>query len=299
MKYKKQLLFLFMLIPVLVLAIATGFNIGPNNTDPAPRKAIPVIDHVVIIVEENRSLASLIGSDKAPYINKIADEGAIATNYRSVTKNPYIALTSAASTNISNSCDPQQAKCQTKVANITDEIEASGRTWKMFAESMPTSCGFKNTSKYAVRHNPFMYYPSISADTGQCSSQIVPYSALKDDLANSTLPNYVFISPNVCNDMHSCSTSKGDKWLSQNVPTILSSSAFTKKNSLLVITWDEGTKTDSKVLTIFLGPAAKSNYLSNEPHTHYSVLKTIEYLWGLKPLTKNDKNALSMEDMLK
>ena len=288
------------LVIVVSVAIVNSFNNNNSTVNDASKlPKPPKVDHIVIIVDENRSLASLSGNSKAPYINKIMKSSAIATNYHAVTKNPYIALTSGSSTNISNSCNPKQTKCQTKVANITDEIESSGRTWKMYAESMPTNCGFKDTNKYAVRHNPFMYYPSISSDSTQCSSQIVPFDSLKTDMQNYNLPNYAFISPNLCNDMHNCSIGTGDSWLAKNVPIILSSTAFTKYNSLLVVTWDEGSKQDNRVLTLFMGSAAKKSFISNETYNHYSILRTIEYLWGLKPLTVNDKNASVMEDMLK
>jgi hypothetical protein len=284
----------------LFLVVMTAMNSSfINSLNLNAINTIQPIDHIVIIVDENKSLSSILNSPKAPYINKIIKSGAIATNYRGITKNPYIALTTGSSTHISNSCNPQITKCQTKVANITDEIESSGRTWKMYAESMPSSCDFKDSKKYTVRHNPFMYFPSISRNNAQCSGQIVPYSKLMSDLDNGTLPNYVFISPNLCNDMHNCPIKTGDTWLSQNVSKILSSSAFTKQNSLLIITWDEGSAKDNKVLTIFLGPAAKIDYTSDEAHNHYSILRMIEYVWNLKPLTKNDSNASNMIEMLK
>jgi acid phosphatase len=169
----------------------------------------------------------------------------------------------------------------------------------MYAESMPTSCDFNNSKKYTVRHNPFLFYPSIGGNTKQCKNQIVSFSDFQSDLDSRSLPNYSFISPNLCNDMHNCGINTGDKWLAKNVPIILSSYAFTKKRSLLIITWDEGSKHDNRVLTIFLGPAAKQGYISHRPYNHYSVLHTVEAAWDLKPLTANDKNALIMSDMLK
>ena len=287
-----------LILVIFVSTVNSKLYYQNNKVYTASLFDIPIIDHVVIIVDENKSLDSLFNNSNAQYINKLIKISAVATNYHAVSKNPYIALTSGSSTNISNSCNPKKYVCQAHVANITDEIENSGRTWKMYAESMPISCDFKDTKKYATRHNPFIYYKSISSDNTQCSSQIVPFSNLKKDIDNSNLPNYSFISPNLCNDMHNCQVSIGDKWLSQNVPKILSSSAFTKQNSLLIITWDEGDRLDSRVLTLFMCSAARKKYISVEPYNHYSILATIEYLWDLNPLTKNDKNASIMRDML-
>ena len=83
------------------------------------------------------------------------------------------------------------------------------------------------------------------------------------------------------------------------VPTILASPAFTTQNSLLVIAWDEGDDNSNTVSTIFAGPAARTAYKSDAAFDHYSLLHTIESLWGLAPLTDNDKNAPVMSDMLK
>jgi phospholipase C len=294
------------LILTIILTLALSFVIySPNliaQSDSSKSDSSLInlgIAHIVIIVDENRSFSGLVNNPSAPYINQLLSQGSYAANYTAVSKNPYIALTSGSLTHIPNSCNPQISKCQTLVANITDEIEASGRTWDMYAESMPKSCDFKNTKQYTVRHNPFLFYPSISGNVKQCKNQIVSYSDLQSDINSKSLPDYVFISPNLCNDMHNCNINTGDKWLSVNVPKILSSYAFTKQRSLLIITWDEGNKHDNRVLTIFLGPAAKQSYISHTPYNHYSILRTVEAVWGLKPLTTNDGNASVMKDMLK
>jgi acid phosphatase len=68
----------------------------------------------------------------------------------------------------------------------------------------------------------------------------VPYTQLATDLGSTaTTPNYLFITPNLIDDMHDGTIAQGDTWLSQNVPTILNSSAFTSQNSVLNIVWDE------------------------------------------------------------
>ena len=294
------------LILTIILVVTLGFvflsqiliALGSMNTQNSSFIRLG-IDHIVIIVDENKSFSSIVNNPNAPYINKLLSQGSYAANYAAVSKNPYIALTSGSLTHIPNSCNPKIQKCQTLVANITDEIEASGRTWDMYAESMPKSCDFKDTKKYTIRHNPFLFYPSIGGNTKQCRNQIVSYDEFLSDINSKALPNYSFISPNLCNDMHNCNINTGDKWLSKNVPIILSSYAFTKQKSLLIITWDEGSKHDNRVLTIFLGPAAKQGYVSFTPYNHYSILKTVEAVWGLKPLTSNDGNALVMNDMLK
>ncbi|MDJ0356829.1 alkaline phosphatase family protein [Paenarthrobacter sp. PH39-S1] len=261
------------------------------------------LKHVVIIVEENKPSSNIIGNAAAPFINKLAADYSLATNYQAVTHPSlpnYLALTSGTNAGITNDCNPPGGDCTARVPALTGEIQQSGRIWKMYAEGMPAPCTPNNSGSYAVKHNPFMYYPSVTDNKATCAAHDVPFSQLGADLKGaSTLPDYAFISPDMCNDMHDCSVQTGDTWLSQQVPQILASPAFTTQNSLLVITWDEGSGANNKVSTIFAGPAAKKVYTSDVAYSHYSLLHTIESSWGLAPLTGNDSNAPIMTDMLR
>ncbi|MCY0903668.1 alkaline phosphatase family protein [Arthrobacter sp. H14-L1] len=275
----------------------------PPVGSPAPVGGTPPgIDHIVIIVEENKPAASILGNAAAPYINKLAAENALATNYQAVSHPSlpnYLALTSGTTAGITDDCSPG-GRCTARVPTIADVIGQSGRTWKMYAESMPAPCTVENSYPYAVKHNPFMYYPSVTDSHDSCAAHVVPLTQLSQDLkAASSLPNYVFISPNLCHDMHDCQVSAGDTWLAHQVPDILTSPAFTTQKSLLVITWDEGQGKDNTVSTIFAGPTARHSYKSPLPYNHYSLLHTVESLWGLASLTDNDKNAPVMRDLLK
>jgi phospholipase C len=288
---------------VLVTGLFTlGLFMAGCNGPPPVAGTPGALDHVVIIVEENKPSQAIIGNSDAPYINKLATDYALAGNYQAVAHPSlpnYLALTSGTNAGITKDCSPG-AQCTAHTASIADRIAQSGRSWKMYAEDMPAPCTAKNSGKYAVRHNPFMYYPGVTDDKASCAAHAVPFTHLAEDLkTTSSLPDYVFISPNMCNDMHDCPVATGDAWLSREVPNILASPAFTTQNSLLVIVWDEGDDNSNKVSTIFAGPAAKKAYKSDAAFDHYSLLHTIESLWGLAPLTDNDKNAPVMSDMLK
>jgi len=99
--------------------------------------------------------------------------------------------------------------------------------------------------------------------------------------------------------MHDCSVADGDAWLKANVPAILASPAFTAQRSLLVVTFDEGDSGDNVVACVFAGPAARAHSVSATPFTHYSLLRTIEEVWGLAPLTGQDAAATAMMAMLR
>jgi phospholipase C len=284
---------------------------SPYFAQPAPHPA-PVapgqpeqpgkggIRHVVVIVLENKAASEILGASEAGYFNQLAAQYALATNYQAIMHPSlpnYLALTSGTNAGITSDCNPRS--CTADVRSIADEITQSGRTWKMYAETMPGPCVARDYGAYAVKHNPFVYYPSVTGDKTSCAAHVVPFDRLEQDLQSaSSLPDYAFISPNMCHDTHNCPISTGDDWLSRQVPRILGSPAFTTQNSLLVVTWDEGSDDDNRVATVFAGPAARKGFASNAAYSHYSLLHTIEEAWGLPPLTDNDRDAPVMRELL-
>ncbi|MDJ0357451.1 alkaline phosphatase family protein [Paenarthrobacter sp. PH39-S1] len=107
----------------------------------------PGIDHIVIIVEENKTAASILSNTAAPYINKLAADNALATNYQAISHPSlpnYLALTSGTTAWITDDCSPG-GRCTARVRTIADAIGQSGRTWKMYAESMPAPCTAENS----------------------------------------------------------------------------------------------------------------------------------------------------------
>ncbi len=258
---------------------------------------------MVIIVDENKTATSVVGNPAAPYLNALAHQYATATQYSAVAHPSlpnYLAMTSGTTAGITTDCNPPGGSCLVTGPNIAQAIDRSGRTWKMYAESMPTACSVGNTNLYAVKHVPFLYFPSVTGNPAYCATHVVPFAQFSADLATPTsLPNYSFISPNLCNDMHDCSVATGDAWLRATVPGILHSPAFTRQRSLLVVTFDEGDGSDNVVACVFAGPAAALHTVSTAPYTHYSLLRTIESEWGLAPMTVNDGSARPMTALLR
>lgn len=276
-------------------------------SSPTPSRASPTspssaIQHIVVIVDENKPAHSVIGDPQAPYLTSLARAGALATAYSAVTHPSlpnYLALTSGTTDGITSDCNPPGGACLITGPNLAQALDRAGRSWRMYAESMPTPCTTANTPLYAVKHNPFLYFPSVTSSAAYCAAHDVPYSDLAGDLASaSTLPAFSFISPNLCNDMHNCSVATGDAWLKANVSAILTSPAFTTQRSLLVVTFDEGDSGDNVVACVFAGPAARAHTVVATPFTHYSLLRTIEEAWGLAPLTGADAGAVVMTGMV-
>ena len=295
----------------MLLAISGWFIFGHAPSPPVPRPTpVPTqnpssrvsLDHIFIIVEENKAYGDVIGSPAAPFINSLASRYALATNYSGITHPSlpnYLALTSGSTDGVTNDCNPPSAGCAVSVKNIADMVENSGRSWKEYAESMPSPCYAFNSGEYVTKHNPFVYYTDILTNQSRCTQHVVPFSQLATDLkTTATTPNFAFITPNLCNDMHDCSVAIGDNWLAKYVPMILQSPAFTTQRSLLAITWDESEGSSGRLPTILAGSAAKTNYQSAQAYDHYALLHTIETQWQLPSLTSNDAHAPTMDEFL-
>src|SRR2546421_4733889 len=257
---------------------------------PTPTPPLPTFSHVFTIVMENEESSSLIGNSAAPYINGLAQSYGLATQYYGVSHPSlpnYLAMTAGSTFGIASDC----TTCWVGATNLADQIEGGGRSWKAYQEGMPSACFVGDSYPYMQKHNPWIYYNDIRTNAARCSAHVVPYTQLATDLANGTVPNYVFITPNMCNDMHDCSIATGDSWLSQQVPAILNSAAY-RSNGVLFITWDEGSTNagcctnaaGGRIATLVISPLGRTGFQSTVQETHYSLLRTIEDSWKLPRL---------------
>ena len=103
--------------------------------------------------------------------------------------------------------------------------------------------------------------------------------------------NFIWLTPNDCNNMHSCSVATGDNYIHGWVPQLLT--AMNGKNALLILTFDEAYTNPPYIYHAFIGPAAKLAYKSTVEYTHYSLAKMIEDVWGGGNLGQNDVSANS------
>jgi hypothetical protein len=178
-------------------------------------------------------------------------------------------------------------------------------------ETMPSPCYLSHsaggTGGYVVRHNPLPYFNDIRTNSARCKADDVPYTKLLSDLASaSTTPNLVWITPNLCDDMHSaCAPSSaitnGDNWLKANLVPIFKSPAWTTQKSTLFLAWDEDTPNTAanSIVSIVVSShgLTPAGMTSNKPYNHYSMLKTVECSWGLAAMAAGDSAASPMRDM--
>lgn len=258
----------------------------------APVSRVPNFEHIAIIMFENKEFGSVIGNPQMPTFNKLAQEYTLLTQHYAI-QHPslpnYIALIGGDTFGIDRNC----SDCFINAPSLPDLIEASGRTWKTYQEDMPEPCFLGDTSLYAQKHNPFVYFDPIRLDAERCIRSIVPLTQLQADIATNALPNFLFIKPNLCNDSHDCELDVTDAWLTDLLTTLKPALDSTGQSYLIVMMFEEGQGDHSccglpegggRVAVVLDSPLVKNGFEDPTPYTHYSLLKTISEAWGLEYL---------------
>src|SRR3954454_13056673 len=226
---------------VAVAACAAG---GPTGevTSALPVRAAPAArSHVVLIVMENKEQGRVIGSRSAAFLNRLARRGGIATQSFGV-RHPslpnYIALVSGSTQGITENC----TGCSANRPNVADQLEAAHRTWGAYLEGLPRPCARPAVAgRYAKKHDPFAYDDKIAASLARCRRR-VPLRRLAGDIRGDRLPDFAFITPDLCNDRHDCSVRIGDRFLARVVPALLSALG---PHGFLLLTYDEEPSDDA------------------------------------------------------
>ncbi|MFZ0179296.1 MAG: alkaline phosphatase family protein, partial [Candidatus Dormiibacterota bacterium] len=282
--------------------------------------------HIMLILEENESYNAIIGSPSAPYIN------GLATTYRSATKwyavqgnspHDYLDLIVGSDLGL-----PSGQPYSTPT--LVDELHTAGIPWRAYMENMPSNCvkgGGSSNGLYDTNHNPFIHFTNYlsSSPAWWCSAAnlssegVVPYSgsnSLVSDLTATNAPDFVFITPNDCDEMHgdtstgspcagasnSALIKAGDNWLSSNIAPVLSSTWF-KRNGIVIITWDEATGDSSgccgltapggHIATIVVSANNKGLGAFTGTGDHYGTLRALEESYGVGPLLGGSSNSVN------
>jgi phosphatidylinositol-3-phosphatase len=250
--------------------------------------------NIMVIVEENQGYSNIIGNSKAPYVNSLANTYASATQWYGLTDNSladYVALISGTTSSFSS-------------PTLVGELATSGISWKAYMEDMPSACYTgPGVGNYEKVHNPFPYFKSITSNPAQCA-RVVPFAGsggFASDLTGNTAPSFMFVVPNVCNDMHStCSSTvskikQGDNWLHANLPTVFGSQWYAN-GGIVIITWDSATTADTSfwntgsgghVPTIVISISATASGPFSSGGNHYGILRGVEEAYGVGLLGKS------------
>jgi phosphatidylinositol-3-phosphatase len=245
---------------------------------------VPAFAHVVVIVFENKESTSVFGNRAAPTFNSYGRRYAKLTRYFGVTHPSlpnYLALVSGSTQGITTNC----TDCVVDAESLADTVEASGRTWKTYAEGLPAP-GFLGpfNGRYAKKHNPFAYFRGIAEDPAR-RARLVPLSQLGPDVRAGTLPSFSLVVPDLCHSMHDCSVGVGDAWLRSQI------GKFVKlPKTVVFVVFDEGKTSVSgggHTAALALGRAVRPGSRFTKVTGHYGILRTIEQAWGLPLLGRS------------
>jgi phosphatidylinositol-3-phosphatase len=299
---------------------------------PADARTVAAVRHVIVIVMENTNAEKAGGAPyiygnmaDAPYINSVLlPAHAHALNYRDpmplgVPSEPHYVWLEAGTNNfpdftfgegIAGDFDPSGLRSTASGDHLTAQMEATnGRvTWMAYQEGIDAKTGAcpVNSSRaahYAAKHNPFVFFKDISGnppskENAYCAAHNRPLAALAKDMARGRVADYVFVTPNLCHDMHDkCGNPSrvrnGDDWLKSELPAMI---GWANGNSgVIFLAWDEGHET-RKLPFLAIGPQVRKGYAGTVSYDHGSIIRTVERIFGL-PLLKTVAGSNDLGDL--
>lgn len=269
---------------------AAGPGPGPASALAAPSGRFPHPSKVAVLALENKSFGQVIGNRKAPYLNHLARQNALATRYYAVSHPSlpnYVALTGGSTGEITRNC----TSCDTPGQNLVGQLDKAGVSWKAYFEGLTSNTRpGAVTSTYNPHYNPFVYHDSVTS-SASARARIIGFNRLHRDLHRGRLPRFSWIAPGVRHDGHNGSLRQSDRYASRLVPKVLHALG---PRGVLYLTWDEGARKDTRgvngakgggrVALIAAGGAARKGATSAVPANHYALLRTIEANFGLPAL---------------
>lgn len=267
---------------------------APRATQLAPSVAAisAPASKVLVIIEENHSYDQMRTGMR--YLAKLSNTYGYATHWTAPahpSEPNYLGIVGGTTFGITDDKAPTAHMALIGSAvSVFDQALNAGRTAATYAESMPTNCHLgdypdraKGVPKYAVRHNPWVYFPSSRA---RCLAHDLPLTPFAKDANSNALPDVGFLIPNLDHDAHDGTLSSADDWLRSTLAPVLASSDFTTGKLVVIVTADEDNKkSGNMVLTSVLSPAVHHKVVTS-PLTHYSLTRYLAQVLGVTPLGK-------------
>jgi hypothetical protein len=237
---------------------------------------------------ENAEYGEALGDPHAGYLRALARRYGVATASYAITHPSlpnYLALTSGSTQGIVSDC----TECGVAATNIVDQLEGARISWAAYLEELPGPCFTgAGSGGYARKHDPFVYYADVAHSPARCA-HLRGFAALGQALRAGTLPAFVWITPNLCDDGHDCAAASWNAFLARTVPPLLHELGA---HGFLVLTWDEGSTNagccraahGGHILTVVAGPDVRAGAREGSPIDHYGVLASVEQALGLAPL---------------
>ena len=272
-----------MLVRIALAALLTALATGQVAAAPwSP-------SHVVVVIEENHSYDQIIGNPDAPFINKLAAEGALFTGSHGVdhpSQPNYLALFSGSTQGTSG--NGAVAGTPLTTPNLGAALTAKGYTFAGYSEGLPEVGSLIRAADgfYARRHNPWSNWQAESPGPNQLSARAnQPFKNFPSNF--DRLPTVAFVVPDLSHDQHGGRLASdrtmiriSDEWLKRNIGDYATWAVT--HNSLLIVTWDEddGDTTVNHIPTIMVGAQVKPGKY-DQRIDHHSVLRMIEDFYGL------------------
>src|SRR5215471_7497984 len=307
---------------IALLSCAAG-TAAAASRPPWPA-TLPVYDHIVIVVEENKDFEQILGGEfDAPYIRKLAAEGAIFERMfgeEHFSQGNYFWLFSGSNQNVGFLDQVPQTKFT--ASNLGQQLIEKGLSFKGYSQSLPaigseidtTPPDCRHSCVYGRKHVPWISFANVPNGTTVETSSNLRFADFPRDYNQS--PTVAFVIPDMEHDMHNGapkdSVPAGDLWLKQNLDAYYQWAKT--HNSLLIVTFDENDDktgitglTDpaidpdheqsrhdrqNRIATIFAGASVKPNYAEPSGLTHVNILRTIEAMYGLPKSGAQQPNAL-------
>ncbi|MEO7201689.1 MAG: alkaline phosphatase family protein, partial [Candidatus Tumulicola sp.] len=245
--------------------------------------------YIQVVIFENESYDEVIGNANAPYITGLSKSWANMTQSFAIThpsEPNYLALFSGSTQGVTS----DQCPLTFAGKSLGSELPAAKISFRGYAESMPSK-GFEGCQAvpdslpsgylYMRKHVPWTDFSNIPAADNLIYEK--PFS--------KPPARFVWITPNMCDDMHDCSVATGDAWAAKNLTQLIAWDQA--NNGVLILTFDENDGgPGNQIPTILMGNVNPGQY--SQTINHYDVLRTIEDVFGVKPIN----NAKSADDII-
>jgi len=262
----------------------------------ASNQLSPTNAPIIVVALENESYSNVVGSAYMPYYNGLINQYGLATQFYANVHGSfpdYAMLTTGELITAAGWGLPSDFPIS--IDNLVREMVKKGKTWKVYAENLP-SVGYTggDSYPYVKRHNPFAYMTDVVGKSQ--AANLVPLPQWTSDVATNALPNFSFVVPNVQNDGSECpgggqncdnslKLTAVDQWLRMNIAPLFQNPAF-QQGGVLILWWDEGDGSDTahiggQVAIVLAGPGIKPAYKSVTFYRHEHVLRTITELLGI------------------
>jgi phosphatidylinositol-3-phosphatase len=284
--------------------------------------AFPRFDHIVLVMEENRGPDQVIGTADAPFLTGLAAHFGLAARYYGVTHpsaGNYVALAGGDDWGIHD--DGPYTGHTIDADSLTQQLDRAKLSWRAYFQSIPaagfTGRCYPDSCLYASKHNGIIYFRAVQTSAAALA-KMVPIDALDADL-RGTPPNFMFVVPDQCHDMHgghgNCAgedrtalVRAGDTYAADLAHRIMAAPWWNTGRNALLFVWDEGTHGNNDgccgavpggghAIAIVVTNAGPRGLRDETPANHYALLRTVEDAFGL-PCLRRACDAAPMAALL-